>query len=86
MTLQNVLISGNAYVAGWGQVRNSECHTGLNGPSPFTQCNFPFKWEDKVLISNNRVCTVIFIYIYIYADASNCRLFIYYNIFNLDIL
>ena len=49
--LQNVLISGNAYVAGWGQVSNSECHTGLNGPSPFTQCNFPFKWKDKVLIS-----------------------------------
>ena len=40
----------DAYVAGWGSVRNSECHTGINGPSPFTECKFPFKWKNKVNI------------------------------------
>ena len=35
------------FVAGWGHVRNKECHTDAQGPSPYTQCAFPFMHRNK---------------------------------------
>ncbi len=36
-----------AHVAGWGHVKNRACHTGEAGPTPFTQCAFPFRWRNE---------------------------------------
>jgi len=41
-------------VAGWGTLKNTVCHTGDDGPSPNSQCAFPFVHEGIVHHSCSR--------------------------------
>ncbi len=38
----NFRFKGFAFVAGWGSKHDFSCTTGQEGPSPYTECKFPF--------------------------------------------
>ena len=46
--LTNTMSDKRGYVAGWGVTKNEECHTGRDGPLPYTKCHFPFTWNGIV--------------------------------------
>jgi len=42
---------GAGIVAGWGLLKSEQksCYTDQYGPSPFSQCRFPFRWKGKTI-------------------------------------
>ena len=48
---QQLSFAQQGYVAGWGRTKHSAsgCTTDGNGPKPYSNCKFPFKWKGQVL-------------------------------------